>query len=174
MQLGVIPPVSSAVEGDVTEEATDSLSAAVDKLELSSEPRPEDQGEEQDVVVEEEETEELEALPDTPYPHIFVVCDSADAFGAIKVGHTEYWQAGVAARNLIRLASAVEQAEQHEDGQEEEQGGSLELESYAPGLPAIKVSLGIVRPFPLPHLLFIEALANVHASYAGQNFRLPD
>lgn len=142
MQLGVIPHVPSAVEGDGMGEATDSLSAAVDKLELSSEPRPEDQGEEQDIA-EEEEAEELEALPDTPYPHIFVVGDSADAFGAIKAGHTAYWQAGVATRNLIRLASAAEQAEQQEDGQ----GGSLELESYTPGLPAIKVSLGIVRPF---------------------------
>lgn len=87
-------------------------------------PRPEDQDEEQDVV--EEEAEELEALPDTPYPHIFVIGDSADAFDAIKAGHTAghtaYWQAGVAARNLICLASVAKQAEQREEGQEGEQG----------------------------------------------------
>lgn len=28
----------------------------------------------------------------TPYPHIFVVGDAADAFGAINAGHTAYFQ----------------------------------------------------------------------------------
>lgn len=112
MQFGVIPAVPSVVEGEVAGETADSLSAAVDRLELSSGPRPEDPGEEQDVVIVEEEAEELEALPETPYPHIFVFGDSADAFGAIKAGYTAYWQAGVAASNLIRLASVAEQAEQ--------------------------------------------------------------
>jgi apoptosis-inducing factor 2 len=33
-----------------------------------------------------------EDLSDTPYPHIFVVGDSADAFGAIQAGHTAWFQ----------------------------------------------------------------------------------
>ena len=81
-----------------------------------------------------------EPLPPTPYPHIFVVGDAADAFGAIKAGHTAYWQAEVAARNILRLAK-------HEScscmipGRERE---LLVLERYEPGPPGIKVSLGIV------------------------------
>ncbi|KAL0565631.1 hypothetical protein V5O48_016390 [Marasmius crinis-equi] len=68
----------------------------------------------------------------TPYPHIFCVGDSADAFGAIKAGHTAYWQGEVAGRNIVRMiknASAVDEEEP--------------LEDYYPGPPAIKVSLGL-------------------------------
>lgn len=41
---------------------------------------------EEDTVGEEE---------DAAYPHIFVVGDAADAFGALKAGHTAYWQVSV-------------------------------------------------------------------------------
>lgn len=37
------------------------------------------------------------------YPHLFAIGDAADAFGAIKAGHTAYYQGEVAARNVIRL-----------------------------------------------------------------------
>lgn len=37
------------------------------------------------------------------YPRLFAIGDAADAFGANKAGHTAYYQAEVAARNVIRL-----------------------------------------------------------------------
>ncbi|KAJ8482192.1 hypothetical protein ONZ45_g15038 [Pleurotus djamor] len=67
----------------------------------------------------------------TPYPNIFVVGDSADAFGAIQAGHTAWAQGEVAAKNVIRLT-------------EKPDTKPGELEQYAPGPPGIKVSLGMV------------------------------
>ena len=132
--------------------------------------------EEEEEEADEEDEGESEPLPATPYPHVFVVGDAADAFGAIKAGHTAYWQAEVAARNVIRLARAAdaeavaattdadtadgnsgtnstkkvsegEEADEgeggKEEGEEEEAPKELELESYTPGAPAIKVSLGV-------------------------------
>ncbi|KAJ7071559.1 hypothetical protein C8F01DRAFT_1111045 [Mycena amicta] len=72
---------------------------------------------------------EQQAEESTPYPHIFVVGDAADAFGAIPAGHNAYYQAEVAAKNVLKLI--------HSDSTE------VELERYTPGLPAIKVSLGL-------------------------------
>ncbi|TEB25768.1 FAD/NAD(P)-binding domain-containing protein [Coprinellus micaceus] len=65
----------------------------------------------------------------SPYPNIFVVGDSADAFGAIQAGHTAYYQSEVAAKNILKLVKGSEEP----------------LEHYAPGPPAIKVSLGLTR-----------------------------
>ncbi|KAJ7607785.1 hypothetical protein DFH06DRAFT_1111764 [Mycena polygramma] len=70
----------------------------------------------------------------TPYPHIFVVGDAADAFGAIPAGHNAYYQAEVAARNVLRLIDAGAGA-----------GADAELDRYTPGVPAIKVSLGLKK-----------------------------
>ncbi|KAG2048552.1 FAD/NAD(P)-binding domain-containing protein [Suillus hirtellus] len=76
----------------------------------------------------------------TLYPNIFVVGDAADAFDAIKAGHTSYYQAEVAARNILRLISRDEKVGITD-------GGNLdsELEEYAPGPPAIKVTLGMTK-----------------------------
>jgi hypothetical protein len=41
--------------------------------------------------------------PDSPHPHIFVIGDAADAFGALNAGHTAWTQAEVAARNIVKL-----------------------------------------------------------------------
>ena len=76
--------------------------------------------------------------PDQPKPldlrHIFAIGDCAET-GAIQAGHTAYWQAEVAARNLCRLI-------------ERQEGRNKEgLESYKPGLPCIKLTLGLVSPF---------------------------
>ncbi|KAJ7760896.1 hypothetical protein DFH07DRAFT_771684 [Mycena maculata] len=71
----------------------------------------------------------------TSYPHIFVVGDAADAFGAIPAGHNAYYQAEVAARNVLRLIRRS--AEEHD--------ANAPLERYAPGAPAIKVSLGLKK-----------------------------
>ncbi|EPQ52911.1 FAD/NAD P-binding domain-containing protein [Gloeophyllum trabeum ATCC 11539] len=65
---------------------------------------------------------------DVPHPHLFAIGDAADAFGALNAGHNAHWQAEVAARNILRL---VRGAHAHA------------LEAYAPGPPAIKVSLGL-------------------------------
>jgi NAD(P)H-nitrite reductase large subunit len=62
--------------------------------------------------------------------HVFAVGDCAET-GAIQAGHTAYWQAEVAARNIIRLI-------ERQEGRAKE-----ELENYKPGPPAIKVSLGL-------------------------------
>ncbi|KAG5729559.1 Apoptosis-inducing factor like protein [Termitomyces sp. T112] len=76
----------------------------------------------------------LEEPPmETPYPHIFVVGDAADAFGAIAAGHNAYYQGEVAARNILHLIRRSEGA----SGEDEP------LEQYTPGPPAIKVSLGL-------------------------------
>ncbi|KAH6905159.1 hypothetical protein BKA70DRAFT_1293604 [Coprinopsis sp. MPI-PUGE-AT-0042] len=85
------------------------------------------------------------AKPDAPspassretYSNIFVVGDCADAFGAIPAGHTAYNQGEVAARNIIRLVKKQEDLPQSEE--------EAELEEYAPGAPAIKVSLGLTH-----------------------------
>jgi apoptosis-inducing factor 2 len=93
--------------------------------------------------------------PDMPlYPHLFAIGDSADAFGAIKAGHTAYYQGEVAARNVIRLIKA------HADTRclrgsifgtnnrkLEDTDETLELEEYTPSLPMIKVTLGLVSIF---------------------------
>lgn len=63
----------------------------------------------------------------THYPHIFVVGDAADAFGALKAGHTAWQMAAVAAYNIVALIR-----------------GEDELQEYTPPPPAIKVSLGLV------------------------------
>ncbi|WOO77120.1 Fe-regulated protein 8 [Vanrija pseudolonga] len=64
---------------------------------------------------------------DTPtIPNIFAIGDCAQT-AAIQAGHTSYYQGEVAARNIIRLIK----------------GEADELEDYAPGVPAIKVTLGL-------------------------------
>nr|GAT50639.1 predicted protein [Mycena chlorophos] len=60
------------------------------------------------------------------HPHIFVVGDAADAFGAIAAGWTADAQAEVAAANVLRLMR-----------------NESELVEYQPPQPAIKVSLGL-------------------------------
>ncbi|PPQ85979.1 hypothetical protein CVT25_001678 [Psilocybe cyanescens] len=74
----------------------------------------------------------------TSYPHIFAIGDAADAFGAIPAGHNAYSQGELASRNIIRLIKASE-SKSDADAVDEP------LEEYAPGLPAIKVSLGLTR-----------------------------
>ncbi|KAG1792349.1 uncharacterized protein HD556DRAFT_567680 [Suillus plorans] len=76
----------------------------------------------------------------TLYSNIFVVGDAADAFDAIKAGHTSYYQAEVAARNILRLISRNEKV-----GITAGDNLDSELEEYAPGAPAIKVTLGITK-----------------------------
>ena len=64
--------------------------------------------------------------------HLFAVGDCAET-GAIQAGHTAYYQAEVAARNILRLVRAQE-------------GGETEqLEDYKVSVPAIKVTLGLTR-----------------------------
>ncbi|KAJ7279400.1 hypothetical protein C8J57DRAFT_1059005 [Mycena rebaudengoi] len=101
-------------------------------------------------------TMQLSILPDnlsteaetTPYPHIFVVGDAADAFGAIPAGHNAYYQAEVAARNILRLIRRDERLRSY--GADAGSSPSLaveedDLELYTPGPPAIKVSLGLKK-----------------------------
>lgn len=71
--------------------------------------------------------------------HIFAIGDCAET-GAIQAGHTAYWQAEVAARNVCRL---IERSE----GRAKET-----LESYKPGAPCIKLTLGLVGPSLYPIL----------------------
>lgn len=83
---------------------------------------------------------ESDPSQETLYPHIFVVGDAADAFDAIKAGHTSYYQAEVAARNILRLIHRDEKI-----GIAAENDLDSDLEEYAPGPPAIKVSLGLTK-----------------------------
>lgn len=103
-------------------------------------------------------------ISNTLYPHIFAIGDAAAAFGALPAGHTAYYQAEVAARNVLRLVKrnetprcciVVEKAvggvaevrTRHTEDKKME-GEEEELERYDPGPPMIKLSLGLVRIFP--------------------------
>jgi hypothetical protein len=91
------------------------------------------------------------------YPHWFCVGDAADAFNAINAGHTAYYQALVAVHNIGALITAEEAAEELERLNDEpcmsdaaaariaelEKACKPTLSRYAPGAPAIKVSLGV-------------------------------
>jgi hypothetical protein len=81
---------------------------------------------------------------ETIYPNIFVVGDAADAFDAIKAGHTAYYQAQVAARNVLRLIRREEKTGFAPEDDLDCDSDS-ELEEYTPGPPAIKVSLGLTK-----------------------------
>ncbi|KAJ7687843.1 hypothetical protein B0H17DRAFT_1069429 [Mycena rosella] len=102
----------------------------------------------------------------TPYPHLFAVGDAAAAFGAVPAGHNAYYQAGVAARNVLRLVRRAVASEAARHAEEESRGRSrffrgrqpapvaqppqgeeedAELERYEPGAPAVKVSLGLTK-----------------------------
>ncbi|KAJ6511015.1 hypothetical protein C8R45DRAFT_814405 [Mycena sanguinolenta] len=92
----------------------------------------------------------------TPYPHIFVIGDAADAFGAIPAGHNAYYQAEVAARNVLRLIASSDNApsagtrtgagvERDQAVEPDGDEGDDELERYEPREPAIKVSLGLKK-----------------------------
>ncbi|KAL7424159.1 hypothetical protein Q5752_001745 [Cryptotrichosporon argae] len=77
--------------------------------------------------------------PDEPdLSHMFAVGDCADT-GAIQAGHTAYYQADLAARNVLRLIDAREAADAGRPAPAEELG------TYEPSFPAIKVSTGIRR-----------------------------
>ncbi|KAG8682090.1 hypothetical protein FRC09_017023 [Ceratobasidium sp. 395] len=65
----------------------------------------------------------------SPMPHVFVIGDAADAFGALNAGHTAWVQAEIAARNVGRLVRESDEA----------------LERYVAPPHAIKVSLGLDR-----------------------------
>ncbi|RPD55220.1 iron uptake cluster protein [Lentinus tigrinus ALCF2SS1-6] len=70
--------------------------------------------------------------------HVFAVGDAADAFGAVNAGHNAFFQGQLAAHNIIRMVKASER-----DASSESEPEDLTLEKYAPGLPSIKVSLGL-------------------------------
>ncbi|KAK7002464.1 hypothetical protein R3P38DRAFT_3605595 [Favolaschia claudopus] len=78
------------------------LAAALAQIALQNESVSSAVSDEEGVEGEEEEEEEEEELT-TPYPHIFAIGDAANAFGAIPAGHNAYYQAEVAARNVLRL-----------------------------------------------------------------------
>ncbi|KAF9030951.1 FAD/NAD(P)-binding domain-containing protein [Hymenopellis radicata] len=114
----------------------DGLARVLKTMQLSIQPRSRDVEELEDQLdnttlaeSKSQPKESTEAPPTTPYPHIFVVGDCADAFGAIQAGHTAYYQTEVAARNILKLV----------------RGEGEPLDDYTPSLPAIKVSLGITK-----------------------------
>jgi len=80
--------------------------------------------------------DEPEGIQSTPYGHIFVIGDAADAFGAVKAGHNAYYQAEIASRNILRLIS-------NHSSPSEKKEEDVELEEYEAGVPMIKVSLGL-------------------------------
>lgn len=99
-----------------------------------------------------------------PYAHMFAIGDAADAWGALKAGHNAYYQAEVAARNIVRLvrremraASASRSVDERvvaddlpffcddEAGVQTQTEEEEELERYLPGPPAIKLSVGLTK-----------------------------
>lgn len=109
-------------------------------------PKPTTDGQEQD-------EEEEDPNYSVPHPHIFAIGDAADAFGAINAGHTAYLQGEVAARNILKMVEA------REEGRELK---VEDLERYKPGLPAIKVSLGLVSLPLLLHIIPVLVCVSKH------------
>ncbi|KAI0668115.1 FAD/NAD-P-binding domain-containing protein [Trametes maxima] len=92
---------------------------------------------------EDEEDEEPEPIEEDPHTrvaaeHVFAIGDAADAFGAVNAGHNAFFQGEVAARNILKLIAHAERGAERSEN-------DLELEKYAPGAPAIKVSLGLTK-----------------------------
>ncbi|KAK7007349.1 hypothetical protein R3P38DRAFT_3212336 [Favolaschia claudopus] len=117
----LLPACASANEEDVLADALAQIALQNESVSsAASEPAAD--------AEEAEEEEEEELSP--PYPHIFTIGDAANAFGAIPAGHNAYYQAEVAARNVLRLVH----------GKTDEP-----LERYTPGPPAIKVLLGLKK-----------------------------
>ncbi|KAG8817303.1 hypothetical protein FRC17_011291 [Serendipita sp. 399] len=75
-----------------------------------------------------EDVNSLIPASESPFPNIFAIGDVADAYGAIKAGHTAYHQGEVTANNITSLVK---------------RGSSAHLQQYQHGPPAIKVTLGI-------------------------------
>ncbi|KAF9257141.1 FAD/NAD(P)-binding domain-containing protein [Marasmius fiardii PR-910] len=132
LSVATTPDTSSSV--GPLQSPEEQLQAALEKISLAEKEALENGDVESDEETlaslepeEDEDKNEKENGLWSPYPHIFCVGDSADAFDAIKAGHTAYWQGEVAGRNIVRLVK----------------GGEEPLEEYYPGLPAIKVSLGL-------------------------------
>ncbi|KAH8801970.1 hypothetical protein DL96DRAFT_1634702 [Flagelloscypha sp. PMI_526] len=73
------------------------------------------------------------------YDHMFVVGDAADAFCAIQAGHTAHYQTIVAAENILKLIERSETSSSTSERKAEP------LTHYKPGLPSIKVTLGIKK-----------------------------
>jgi hypothetical protein len=80
------------------------------------------------------------------YPHIFVVGDAADAFGARKSGNSAWYQvSGLPHASDVSLFMRLLQAEHAvRNVVRLIEGQDSELESYTPPPAAIKVSLGLV------------------------------
>lgn len=83
--------------------------------------------------------------------HIFVVGDTADAFGALQAGHTAWAQARLACRNIARMVEAEKPVElrrklniETQEWEAVENPVEEVLESYKAPRPSIKVSLGLV------------------------------
>ncbi|KAE9397482.1 FAD/NAD(P)-binding domain-containing protein [Gymnopus androsaceus JB14] len=112
-----------------------------------------------DLPKDSEETVEKEI---TPYPNIFVIGDAADAFGAIPAGHTAYYQGEVAARNILRL---IRRSKHEVNSSEMNILKEEPMESYEPGLPVIKVSLGLVG---------IKSVYQVNGVVGTSNDGIPD
>lgn len=151
MQVAIADPKSP-------EPVEQEQSAVIQKLESET------RGVEVDSVGEEEEeveVEEEEEIPNddtyltVPFPYLFAVGDAADAYGAIKAGHTAYYQVRspffraypsalirsqgeVAARNIVSLVRASL-------SETISSSTAPALQRYKPGPPAIKISLGLVR-----------------------------
>lgn len=95
---------------------------------------------------------EAREISDPLWKRAFAVGDCADAFGAIKAGHTGWNQAEVAAKNVLRLirieenGGRAEEAEVEETEEENDEEGGKRLLRYEHRLPMMKLTLGLVRP----------------------------
>ncbi|KAG8719884.1 hypothetical protein FRC09_010477 [Ceratobasidium sp. 395] len=81
------------------------------------------------------ETQKVMEPGETDLSHIFAIGDAADAFGAIKAGHTAWFQGEVAAKNILALTEHTQNPD----------SGSPVLISYTASDPSIKVTLGMKR-----------------------------
>ncbi|KAJ7855828.1 hypothetical protein B0H13DRAFT_1727879 [Mycena leptocephala] len=138
------PSASSPSSAPSPTSPSHSLVGELDKQAADADPAANDDEEEPVVAGETHEAASVDDDEETPYPHIFAIGDAADAFGALPAGHNAWAQGEVAGRNVLRLISRYGGngiAGEGCEGKKRDEG--LELETYTPGPPAIKVSLGL-------------------------------
>ncbi|KAI0773064.1 hypothetical protein BD413DRAFT_538824 [Trametes elegans] len=149
-------PVTPAAEqpSDVSSPLTERESVpAASSDEPADEPEEAEEPEEEPQPIEEDPCTRVAA------EHIFAIGDAADAFGAVNAGHNAFFQGEVAARNIVKLIKRSEREGSESDvpavsaelypgagaGEVTPAEEDLELQKYAPGEPAIKVSLGLTK-----------------------------
>ncbi|PCH37344.1 hypothetical protein WOLCODRAFT_167436 [Wolfiporia cocos MD-104 SS10] len=80
-----------------------------------------------------------------PYPHLFAIGDTADAFGAMNSGRSSYFQAEVATSNILKLINHSERLRTHGNAGDQADSSNDDFEQFTPGPPMIKTTLSLTK-----------------------------